>query len=298
MKIILLGSKGQLGKELDRNLPQVGKTISFFRNTLDITDFNAVKKEIQLIKPDIIVNAAAYTNVDKAEIDSSNALAVNLYAVENISRIAKKIDAFLIHFSTDYVFNGEKKTPYKESDTTNPINMYGFSKLEGEKAIIKSKCKYFIFRTTWVIGKDGNNFAKKILNLAKREKVLKVVNDQIGVPTSVTLISRIVIEAIKSIKNKSSWPNGVYHLTPSGVSNWHEVARTLISLSERYNMPLKITSKDIEGINSNMFKTAAKRPKNSVLENTKLNDRLEFDLPNWEEDFIQIATKIIKENLL
>jgi dTDP-4-dehydrorhamnose reductase len=295
MKILLLGSNGQLAKELERELSVVGSVAAFPRSALDITNHQAVADAIRVINPDIIVNAAAYTAVDKAEMEAERANAVNAEAVANLAQIAQKKGAWLIHYTTDYVFDGNKPTPYIETDPPNPINVYGASKLAGEAAIAAADCQHFIFRTSWVIGKDGNNFAKTILRLAAERNSLKVVSDQRGVPTSPSLISKITIDSIRAIKQDKAWPQGIYHLAPQGVSSWHEIAKTLIVYAEQQRVQLNTQVEGIQEITTAEYPTAAKRPLNSQLDTHKLRSQLSFDLPHWKDDFLAVASDIVKE---
>lgn len=295
MKILLLGSNGQLGGELERQLSSVGSVAAFPRSALDITNHRAVTDAVLAIHPNVIVNAAAYTAVDKAETDAERANSVNAEAVANLAQIAQKNGAWLIHYSTDYVFDGSKPTPYIETDAPNPINVYGASKLAGETAIAEADCQHLIFRTSWVIGKDGNNFAKTILRLAAERNSLKVISDQLGVPTSPSLISKITIDAIRAIKQDKAWPQGIYHLAPQGVSSWHEIAKTLIVYAEQQRVQLSTQVADIQAITTAEYPTAAKRPLNSELDTHKLRSQLSFDLPNWKDDFLAVASDIVKE---
>jgi dTDP-4-dehydrorhamnose reductase len=295
MKILLLGSNGQLGRELERQLSSVGSVAAFPRSALDITNHRAVMDAVLAIHPNVIVNAAAYTAVDKAETDVERANAVNAEAVANLAQIAHKERAWLIHYSTDYVFDGSKKSPYTETDKPNPINLYGASKLAGEKAISDTKCQHLIFRTSWVIGKDGNNFAKTIMRLAAEGNSLKVISDQLGVPTSPSLISKITIDAIRAIKQNKAWPRGIYHLAPQGVSSWHEIAKTLIVYAEQQRVRLNTQVECIQAITTAEYPTAAKRPLNSQLDTRKLQSQLSFDLPHWKDDFLAVASEIIGE---
>ena len=295
MKILLLGSNGQLGGELERQLSSVGSVAAFPRSALDITNHRAVTDAVRAIHPNVIVNAAAYTAVDKAETDAERANSVNAEAVANLAQIAQKNGAWLIHYSTDYVFDGSKPTPYIETDAPNPINVYGASKLAGETAIAAADCQHLIFRTSWVIGKDGNNFAKTILRLAAERNSLKVISDQLGVPTSPSLISKITIDAIRAIKQDKAWPEGIYHLAPQGVSSWHEIAKTLIVYAEQQRVQLNAQVADIQAITTAEYPTAAKRPLNSQLDTHKLRAQLSFDLPNWKDDFLAVASDIVKE---
>lgn len=295
MKILLLGANGQLGNELARQLPLVGDLTAYTRASLDITDHAAVLETVKTVMPDVIVNAAAYTAVDKAEEEQSLAYAINTDAVENLAKISTDTGSWLIHYSTDYVFDGRKKGAYLEDDETNPINVYGASKFAGESAIEQSKCNHLIFRTTWVIGKDGNNFAKTILRLASDRESLRVISDQCGVPTSPALITRATIEAIKSIGMSVGWEKGIYNLVPRGVSNWHEVAQTLINFANEQGVELKTKVADIQAIPTFDYPKPAERPLNSVLNTEKISHQLAFELPNWEDDFLAVAADIIEE---
>ena len=295
MKILLLGANGQLGKELEHQLSSVGSVAAFCRVSLDIINYTAVGDAVRRIRPNIIVNAAAYTAVDKAETDAEQAYAVNAKAVANLAQIAHKEGAWLIHYSTDYVFDGSKPTPYIETDAINPLNVYGASKQAGEEAIAAADCQHLIFRTSWIIGKDGNNFAKTILRLATERDSLKVISDQLGVPTSPSLISKITIDAILAIKQKIAWPRGIYHLAPLGVSSWYEIAKTLIAHAEQQRVQLNTQVADIQAITTAEYPTAAKRPLNSQLDTHKLQSQLSFNLPHWQDDFLAVARDIVKE---
>lgn len=295
MKILLLGANGQLGKELDRQLSSVGSVTALSREALDITNHVAVRDAIRRVRPNIIVNAAAYTAVDKAETDVDFAHAVNADAVANLAQIAREQNFWLFHYSTDYVFDGLKQSPYLETDTPNPINVYGASKLAGEMAIADAACHHLIFRTTWVIGKDGHNFAKTILRLASERDALRVIDDQIGVPTSPSLIARVTIDAIGAIQEGKSWPQGIYHLAPQGKTNWHEIANTLIAYAAQQDIPLRSNAADIQAIRTTEYSTAARRPLNSQLDTHKLRSQLSFDLPHWKDDFLAVARDIVKE---
>jgi len=295
MRILLLGSNGQLGRELERQLYSVGSVAAFPRSALDITNHQSVREAVLVIQPNIIVNAAAYTAVDKAETDQERANAVNAEAVANLAQIAREQSLWLFHYSTDYVFDGSKQSPYLEADTPNPINVYGASKLGGETAIAVADCQHLIFRTTWVIGKDGHNFAKAILCLASERNALKVIDDQIGVPTSPSLIARVTIDAIRAIKQSNAWPQGIYHLAPQGKTSWHDIAQTLIAYAAQQHIPLRTHAADIKAITTAEYPTAAKRPLNSQLETNKLCSQLSFDLPHWKDDFLAVASEIIGE---
>ena len=295
MKIMLLGSNGQLGRELERQLSSVGSLTAFPRSALDITNHQSVREAVLVIQPNIIVNAAAYTAVDKSETDADFAHSINADAAANLAQIARERSLWLFHYSTDYVFDGSKQSAYLETDTPNPINVYGASKLAGETAIAVADCQHFIFRTTWVIGKEGHNFAKAILRLAAERDALKVIDDQIGVPTSPSLIARVTIDAIRAIKQSNAWPQGIYHLAPQGKTSWHDIAQTLIAYAAQQHIPLRTHAADIQAITTAEYPTVAKRPLNSQLDTNKLRSQLSFDLPHWKDDFLAVASEIIGE---
>lgn len=292
MKILLLGAQGQLGQELKAHLSAMSDLKACGRNQVDLTSQESIEQAIRSFKPDCIVNAAAYTAVDKAESEPELAFKINTKAVSVIANEAKKIDALLIHYSTDYVFDGKNTQPYNEQDATNPISVYGESKLAGEEAIINSGCKHFIFRTTWVIGKHGSNFAKTILRLAQEREQLKIINDQHGVPTTTSLISRITVTAIKS-SQPSTWPYGIYHLAPKGQTTWYGIAKTLLELAKEKEITLAISS--LLPITTSQYPTPASRPSNSLLNTNKLEALINFELPYWEDEFLKVANHIIKD---
>ncbi|WP_018689348.1 dTDP-4-dehydrorhamnose reductase [Ahrensia kielensis] len=293
MRILLLGANGQLGCTLKRKLLCVGDVKACARAEVDLSDNASIKQAIEVYNPDCIVNAAAYTDVDKAENEQDLAFAVNAEAVSTISQEARRLDALYIHFSTDYVFDGRKKVPYTEIDFRNPINVYGRSKLAGENTILASGCRHFIFRTSWVIGPDGGNFARTILRLARERETLNVINDQYGVPTSTDLISKVTVEAIKST-NKNAWPSGIYHLVPKGQTTWYGIAIKLIQIASAENITLATNENSVYPILTSQYPMLAARPANSLLNTSKLDRALSFDLPQWSDDFYDVANQIIR----
>lgn len=296
MKIVLFGSKGQLGSELNTWLSKLYDIQAYSREEVDISNASSVAHILQTIQPNIVINAAAYTNVEQSEQATSSAVKINTNAVCYLANLCKQIDALLIHYSTDYVFDGKKSSDYLETDQPNPINAYGSSKLGGENAIRSSGCKHIIFRTSWVIGRQGKNFAKTILNLAQQKEALTVINDQLGAPTSVKLISKVTIEAIHSIQQKTLWENGIYHLSSKGSTNWHEMATTMITHASKIcDLNFKTTIKNIKAINTEDYPSKVKRPLNSRLNTNKLQAKLSFELPHWRDDFIFIINDILDE---
>ena len=294
MKILLLGANGQLGLELSRTLPALGEVRACSHAEVDITNQYSVIEVIHNFKPQIIVNAAAYTAVDQAENERNIAFRVNAEALGILTKEAAKQDIWLIHYSTDYVFDGCKTRPYTEADTPGPINAYGESKLAGEQIIAGSGCHHLIFRTTWVIGKDGNNFAKTILRLATEKESLSVIDDQFGVPTSPALIARVTINAIEAIATTKYWPVGLYHLAPHGKTTWYGIAKTLLQFAEDAQIPLTADKSSLLPIKTTDYPTPAKRPANSQLDTSKLEQHLAFTLPHWQYDFFVAAEDIIK----
>ena len=295
MRILLLGSNGQLGKDLERQLSSVGSVVAFPRSSLDITDHKAVTDAVRCIHPNIIVNAAAYTAVDKAESDVECAYAINAEAVAHLAKVVRSEDAWLVHYSTDYVFDGAKQTPYVESDATNPINVYGASKLAGEQAIAEANCQHLIFRTTWAISNHSKNFMRQIINKALEGHAFDVVKDQVGVTTSTRLIAEVTVDACNSIIRNAIWPQGIYHLVPTGSSNRYEIAQTLLSILEKCHTSLRARTEGITATTTKDYPTAAQRPLNSQLDTHKLRAQLSFGLPHWKDDFLAVASEIIKE---
>lgn len=295
LRILLLGANGQLGQELSRTLTSLGKVKACGRGDVDLTDELSITKAIDKYNPDVIVNAAAYTAVDKAETERDLAFKVNANAVVTMASEAAKRDIWLVHYSTDYVFDGTKSIAYTESDAVNPINVYGESKLAGEQAITLSGCKHLIFRTTWVIGKDGGNFAKTILRLAADRDALSIIDDQFGVPTTPNLIAKVTIDAIQAIMHQTAWVPGIYHLAPHGETTWYGIAKTLLDVARDEQLPLSIVDGKLNPIATTEYPTPASRPASSRLSNSKLEQQLSFKLPNWKHDFIIVAKEIIEE---
>jgi dTDP-4-dehydrorhamnose reductase len=301
MKILLLGKNGQVGSELQKQLVQLGDVIALDRMgvknpekingikqttqlTGDLTKLTSLKRTIEILKPNLIVNAAAYTAVDKAEINKDLAMLVNAKAVAVLAQAAKKVQALLVHYSTDYVFDGTGEKPWSETDITSPINHYGRTKLIGENEIISSDCHYLIFRTSWVYGIEGSNFAKTILHLAKHKKQIKVISDQIGAPTSALLISKLSVIAIsKTITNPSF--KGIYHMAPKGECSWFDYANFLIRSAK--NLGFSAACNKVLRTSTNEYHSTAKRPLNSRLNTKKLETNFDITLPDWKSSILE-----------
>ena len=283
MRILLTGRTGQVGSALERTLAPLGDVVSLDRAGLDLFDLKSIGKAIEKEKPEVIVNAAAYTAVDRAETEREAAFAVNAAAVGVLAEAAKKLDALLVHFSTDYVFDGNKPAPYLESDAPNPLNVYGQSKLEGERAVTASGCRHLIFRTSWVYGPRGRNFLLSILAAAREKPELRVVDDQRGAPTSSQAIARAVAFVLSNLSS-GKVPGGVYHLSAAGQTTWHGFAREIL---ERKGLEVPLVP-----ISSAEFAAAARRPRNSMLDNANISGTFGITLPDWREDLAAVLSAI------
>ena len=296
MKILLLGKNGQVGWELQRSLAVLGELTSLSRNSKnycgDLANLEGLAETIRSIKPDVIVNAAAYTAVDKAESEENIAKTINESALQVMAEEAKSLNALLVHYSTDYVFNGAGTSPWQEKNNTEPLNIYGKTKLAGEKAIQKSKCKHLIFRTSWVYGARGNNFAKTMLRLAKERDSLSVINDQFGAPTSAELIADVTAHAIRAIEKNSNL-SGLYHLVAAGETTWHGYAKFVIDYAIKADQDIKTKLEDILPVETAAFPTPAKRPHNSRINTSKLQDGFNVELPDWKIGVARMLTEYL-----
>jgi dTDP-4-dehydrorhamnose reductase len=287
LRILLTGRAGQVGSALHRSLAPLGELSAFDRQGIDLLRLGEFRKAIDEIKPDIIVNAAAYTAVDRAETEREKAFAVNAEAVRLLASEAKQRDALLVHFSTDYVFDGEKTGPYVETDATHPLGVYGASKLAGERAIAASGCHHLIFRTGWVYGPGGRNFVNAILAAAKAQPELRVVNDQRGAPTSSGELARVVTE-ILSNPDYLKKPGGIYHMTAAGETTWHGFAREILAGANLDIRLIPVSSAEYAA----QFGAKAPRPKNSLLDNAKLRAVFGVALADWRESYRAVAQAI------
>jgi len=281
MKVLLFGKNGQVGWELNRLLLPLGEIIALDREQADFSNLESLRKIVRDTKPDVIVNAVAYTSVDKAEEEEELANTINAIAPGILAEEAKKQNALLIHYSTDYVFDGVKNSPYVETDKPNPINAYGRTKLAGEQELQKSGCDYLILRTSWVYATRGINFLLTILNLAKERSVISVVSDQIGSPVPARLIAATTLSCIsQSMKDRKDnvYTSGLYHLTTSGVTSWHGFAVEIV----KDRPDLKLKCEDIKAISSAEYTTPARRPLNSRLSMDKLQNDFSVVMPDWK----------------
>lgn len=276
MRILLTGATGQVGWELRTALAPLGEVKFLDRFGLDLADVPTLVASVRALQPDVVVNAAAYTAVDKAESERDQAFAVNATAPRVLAEEAKRIGAFLVHYSTDYVFDGEKSAPYVEEDATRPINAYGESKLAGEQAIRRSGCRHLVLRTSWVYGPRGRNFYLTMLRLAKERPELKVVDDQVGAPTSSLEIARATATLL------ARGAQGLYHMTAAGETTWYGFARAILKGAGIATPVAAIRTED--------YPTPAKRPRSSRLDCAKLRAQHGVALAPWEQALAEVTS--------
>ena len=281
--ILLLGKDGQVGWELLRALAPLGPLVACGRAECDLSDLGNLRDVIRGIAPRLIVNAAAYTAVDRAEAEKERAFRVNAEAPAAIAEEARALGAPLIHYSTDYVFDGEATRPYSETDMPGPQSVYGASKLAGERAIADTAARAIVFRTSWVFGEWGSNFVRTILRLAKERDSLRVVADQFGAPTPAALIADVTAQAI-ALLNREGWPESgeIYHLAGAGYVSWHEFAVAIVDGAKEAGLNLRLSSEAIERIPSEAYPLPARRPRNSRLNCERLASRFSLVLPHWQ----------------
>lgn len=281
--ILLFGSDGQVGWQLQRSLSPLGTVTAVDRVQCDLADPAAIWRVISAVQPKVIVNAAAYTAVDRAESEPELARAINATAPAVMAEAARKSGALLVHYSTDYVFDGSKQTPYVETDTTCPLSIYGLTKREGEEAVAAAGCRALIFRTSWVFGARGNNFVKTVLRLAGEGRALRIVDDQVGAPTPAALISDVTGQVLAASRRGAQIEDSrLYHLTANGDVSWCGFAREILQLGaltpgfEGLPAPESVT-----GIGTADYPTPARRPANSRLDCGKLERDFDLELPDW-----------------
>jgi dTDP-4-dehydrorhamnose reductase len=293
MKLLLLGKNGQLGFELQRALAPLGEVLAVGHAQCNVADPSALRSLVQSASPDVIVNATAYTAVDKAESDAQAAHAVNAIAPQVLAEAAA--GALVVHYSTDYVFDGVKAGFYTENDQPNPQGVYGASKLAGEQALAASGTDHFVFRTSWVVGAHGGNFAKTMLRLAAERDALNVVADQHGAPTSAALLADCTAHAIQQSRGQgaSGRPSGVYHLVAGGETTWHAYACYVIESARRAGLPIKVALDAIKPIPAASYPTPAKRPANSRLDTTKFRQTFGLHLPDWRGGVDHVLEQIL-----
>ena len=282
MRVLLTGRDGQVGWELERSLAPLGDLRATGRAELDLLDEDRLRKEIREYRPEVIVNAAAYTAVDRAEDEPELAMRVNARAPEALAAEAKKLEALLVHFSTDYVFDGEKPGPYVEDDPPHPRNVYGETKLAGERAIAASGCTHLILRTSWVYSHRGKNFLLSILRAAREGRPLRVVSDQRGAPTCAAALARATVRVLADWKS----PGGTFHLSAGGETSWHGFAQEILRLAG--------IEREIAPISSAAYGARARRPRNSTLDNAKFRRVHGFALPDWRAQLGETMAQVLR----
>jgi dTDP-4-dehydrorhamnose reductase len=290
MKILLLGKGGQVGWELQRSLAPLGTLIAHDFDTADFTQPDQVAALVASVAPDVIVNAAAHTAVDKAESEANVARLINATTPALVAQEAAKLGALLVHYSTDYVFDGSGTEPRDELAATAPLSVYGVTKLEAEQAIAASGCKHLIFRTSWVYGARGGNFAKTMLKLAAERDALKVINDQVGAPTGADLLADVTAHAIRATLAKPEL-SGLYHFVAAGQTTWFDYAKCVIEWARSQGVAIKVAPEAISAVPTTEYPTPAKRPLNSRLDTRKLQGAFGLSLPHWQAGVERMLTE-------
>ncbi|SOZ55450.1 TDP-rhamnose synthetase, NAD(P)-binding [Cupriavidus taiwanensis] len=283
---LVTGSNGQVGFELRRSLAPLGKVVALDRSSCDLTRPDDIRRVVREFQPDVIVNPAAYTAVDKAESEPELAYAINGTAVEVMAAEAKALGSLLVHYSTDYVFDGSKAGAYVETDAVNPQSVYGKSKLAGEQAISAAGVAHLVFRTCWVAGAHGGNFAKTMLKLGRERDSLRVIADQFGAPTTAALIADVTAQVVARhwlSGDRTSFASGIYHLAAAGETTWHAYASEVLRYAAAKGIELKVDPARIEAIPATAYPLPAPRPANSRLDTSKLRQTFGIHLPDWQQ---------------
>jgi dTDP-4-dehydrorhamnose reductase len=296
MKILLFGRNGQVGWELQRSLAPLGELIALGSDSTDLcgdfTNVDGIVRTIRSVAPDVIVNASAYTSVDKAEGDEETARAINALAPGALAIEAARANAWLVHYSTDYVFDGSGERPWKEADLTAPLNVYGATKREGEQLIERAGGKRLIFRTSWVYSARGSNFAKTMLKLARERDSLSVIDDQLGAPTGADLMADITAHAILAARQRPGL-SGIYHVVAAGETSWHGYASFVIDFARRSGIELKVAPDGVKPVPTSAFPTAAQRPHNSRMDTTKFQRTFGLHLPAWQIGVERMLSEVL-----
>ncbi len=294
--ILLLGKSGQVGWELQRSLAPLGRVVALDRHSSDycgdLSDLDGLKQTIRAIRPQVIVNAAAHTAVDQAESEPELARLINALAPQALAQAASEVGAWLVHYSTDYVFDGSGDQPWQEDDATGPLNCYGRSKLEGEQLIAQACERHLIFRTSWVYAARGGNFAKTMLRLARERERLSVIDDQRGAPTSAELIADVTAHAVQQVLRTGSG-YGLYHLAAAGETSWHGYASQVVETVRRLQPALELKVQAIDPVPTSAFPTPARRPHNSRLNTTRLQQTFGLTLPPWQQGVERLLAEIL-----
>ena len=299
-KILLFGKDSQLGWELRRSLSAIGPLIACDRQTANLENADEIRTQIRHHQPAIVVNTAAYTAVDKAETERAKAYQINEIAVRVLAEETSRLGAWLVHYSTDYVFDGEKSSPYTEGDEPHPLNIYGHSKAAGERAIRETGCKHLIVRSGWLYSAHGSNFPRTILRRAIERDQLEVVSDSFGAPTSAHLVADVTATMLNQLGGvrRPEELSGTYHLTATGSTSWYDYAQFLLSLAQNRGLPIKANAKRVFPVTGASYAAAAVRPKNSRLETSLLRERFRVHLPDWKLHASRFVDEIARSRLL
>jgi len=293
-KILITGKNGQVGFELQRALAPLGEIIAVDRSECDLADLDALRAFIARVQPDVIVNPAAYTAVDKAESDRDNAFLINRDAVRVMGEEAARLNALVIHYSTDYVFDGAKNGSYTEEDSPAPKSVYGASKLAGELALAMANPRHLILRTSWVVGAHGGNFAKTMLRLAGERDKLSVVGDQHGAPTSAALLADVTAHLVRDYLHvQEALAFGTYHVTGSGETTWYDYAKFVIAEAIAAGKPMKAGPDAVSSLTTAEYPTPAQRPANSRLDTTYFQSTFNLHLPHWQQSVRHVLQQIL-----
>ncbi|SOY88865.1 dTDP-4-dehydrorhamnose reductase [Cupriavidus taiwanensis] len=292
---LITGSNGQVGFELRRSLAPLGKVVALDRSSCDLSQPDDIRRAVREHQPDVIVNPAAYTAVDRAESEPELAYAINGTAVGVLAEEAKALGSLLVHYSTDYVFDGTKAGAYVETDSVNPQSVYGKSKLAGEQAITAAGAAHLVFRTCWVAGAHGSNFAKTMLKLGRERDSLRVIADQFGAPTTAALIADVTAQVVARhwlSSDRTSFASGIYHLAAAGETTWHAYASEVLCYAAAKGIELKVDPARIEAIPATAYPLPAPRPANSRLDTSKLRQTFGIHLPDWQQGLHYLLDQI------
>ena len=299
MRVLLLGKNGQVGWELQRSLAPLGELVALDRHSTltdggcgDLDNLDGLRETVLRLRPDVIVNAAAHTAVDKAESEPAQARGANALAPGALAQAASEVRAILVHYSTDYVFDGSGTTPWREDAATGPLSVYGQTKLEGEHLIAAAGARHLIFRTSWVYATRGGNFAKTMLRLAQERDHLTVIDDQFGAPTGAELIADVTAHAIRQTLGEEAHC-GTYHLAAAGETTWNGYARFVLDTARVLKPDLAIKAREVAPVPTSAFLTAARRPLNSRLDTTRLRDNFGLTLPDWQHGVRRMLAEIL-----
>ncbi|MGJ7914631.1 dTDP-4-dehydrorhamnose reductase [Massilia sp. LXY-6] len=299
MKILLTGKDGQVGFELVRALAPLGEVVAVGRADCNLLDADALRALVRRVVPDVIVNPAAWTAVDQAESEPETAFGVNARAPGMLGEEAARLDALMVHYSTDYVFDGAGQAPWTESDAPAPRSVYGSSKLAGERALAGACARHLILRTSWVLGAHGGNFAKTILRLARERERLSVVDDQFGAPTSAALLADLTAHLVRqyACEGAAAFPYGIYHVAAAGETSWYDYARFVLDAARAAGKPLLAGPEDVLPVKTAAFPAAARRPANSRLDTGLFRHTFHLRLPPWQEGALHVLRQILERGI-